>query len=215
MMDGRGKINAFCKILGKMINEVSGQELSLKAETSKSMLESLVSTYGSALELIVNDPSNKVTVDKLFSAPDEQALQNIFANATETEINNMGAFGEKLLKEGKPSEAAKLFQFLTLFCPEGKPNPYAYTMLAEALSDLSLDSGMQMYDFILNIFPDNPLVLISAAKCYYDGERPKRALNILNHAKDICEKHKGDFPQFKTFLAQIEPEIEKISAELQ
>jgi hypothetical protein len=67
----------------------------------------------------------------------------------------------------------------------------------------------------LNVFPDNPSILFSAAKCYYETERPKRALRVLSHAKEICERHSESNPEFKEFLDLISPEFLKIQEEVE
>jgi hypothetical protein len=52
---------------------------------------------------------------------------------------------------------------LALLSPNGIPDACTYTQLAEAISELSIDSGPQIYDVVLNIFPDNQAILLVAA----------------------------------------------------
>jgi tetratricopeptide (TPR) repeat protein len=213
-MDVKEKINQFCQKIEVMMREMSTNNLGVSFLSPKANLSVLVMIYKSALELYATDGSCLEVLERLFAAAENQDIQNAFMGIGENEIQILSNFAETFIASGKPSESAKLFQFLTLLCPRGVPNPYAYLRLTESLALLNIDTGSQMYDFILNIFPDNPSILLSAAKCYYETERPKRSLRVLNHAKEICERHSESNPEFQKFLDLISPELLKIQGEV-
>ncbi|MDR1434982.1 MAG: hypothetical protein LBI77_01085 [Puniceicoccales bacterium] len=213
-MDVKEKINQFCQKIEVMAREISINNLDFAFPLPKTNLSILTVIYKSALELYVTDAACLEILERLFTASENQDIQSALMGVSENEIQILGNFAETFMLSGKVAESAKLFQFLTLLCPRGAPNPYVYLRLAESLSLLNIDTGSQMYDFILNVFPDNPSIILSAAKCYYENERPKRALRILTHGKEICERHSESNPEFKKFLDLISPELLKIQEEV-
>jgi hypothetical protein len=106
----------------------------------------------------------------------------------------------------------KLWQFLTLIIPNGNPNVYAYMMLAEYVSDANLDAGVKMYDFLLTIFPDHPLMLMSASECFFDAEQAPKATKFLKHAKEICEADTTN-EAFNELLPEINTMLDMVTAE--
>jgi tetratricopeptide (TPR) repeat protein len=213
-MDVRGKIDQFCQKLERMVREISSNELGLSLGASDGNTSILMTVYRTALERYANDGDCLEVLERIFSAAESRPLQEVFAASKENDIQVLGHFAETFYGEGKMQIAAQLFQFLTLLSPNNVPYPYTYLHLAESLSELSIDSGLQIYDFILNIFPDNPAILLAAAKRYSEGERPKRALRILDHAKAVCEHNIKTDPTLQEFLDLLTPELEKLQNEL-
>jgi tetratricopeptide (TPR) repeat protein len=213
-MDKEGKIDQFCKKLEVMAREVSGNELGLMPQFSQSGMPLLGMLYRAALGLYATDSDCLGVLERIFSMAEGQNLQQVLTEVSEDEVQILGNFAEQFIASGKVKEAIQLFQFLVLLSPGGIPNPYAYLRLAETLSLLNIDTGAQIYDFILNVFPDNPPILLSAGRCYYENERPKRALRVLTHAKEICERHCGSNPEFQELLDLVNLELGKIQGEV-
>lgn len=212
-MDVNGKIDQFCKKLEILTQEISKNELGLTPLKGQSGIPFLGMLYKAALELYCTDPGCAAVLERLFTQAEGQDLQRVLTEVSENDIQILGDFAETFMAAGKAADAAKLFQFLILLSPRNIPNPYAYLRLAEALSTLNIDMGAQLYDFILNIFPDNPSILFSAGRCYYENERPKRALRVLTHAKEICERHSESNVEFREFLDVITPELNRVQSE--
>jgi tetratricopeptide (TPR) repeat protein len=213
-MDVKGEIDQFCQKLENMVREISSNELGLSLGISGGNASILMVIYRSALERYANDEDCWKILERIFLEAESHPLQEVFAMSNENDIQVLGHFAETFYNEGKIQIAVQLFQFLTLLSPNNVPYPYAYLHLAESLSELNIDSGLQIYDFILNVFPDNPAILLAAAKRYYEGERPKRALRILNHAKEVCEHNIETDPSLQEFLDLLNPELEKLQNEL-
>lgn len=210
-MDIKEKKEIFLKKLSEITEEVAAKQGQDEKSPSS---EQIMSAYNDALNLILSDEKNLPIIDKLFSQALEKGMQQAFSLMTEEELFTLGKFGEYYFNAGKSKEASKIFQFLTLFCPSTQPHPYPYVMLGESLADINIQAGIEIYDFILYIFPDNPLVLLSAANCYYQGKLPRRALRILQHAQEVCNKHRDETPEFQEFLDQINPKIKALTEEL-
>ncbi|MDR2200802.1 MAG: hypothetical protein LBN94_01695 [Puniceicoccales bacterium] len=214
-MDVNEKIDQFCQKIAAMVEELTTHDFNLTAQTSATSTPILTMVYKSALELYSSDPACLKILERLFKAAENLNLQDVFTSVDEEEVRVLGKFAETFMNSGKLSEASKLFQFLTLLCPKSRPNPYTYARLAETFSALNVDMGSKMYDFILNVFPDNPPILLSAAKHFYENEQPKRALRILTHAQEICERHSDEGSEFRECLQIIAPQILRIRGEIE
>jgi tetratricopeptide (TPR) repeat protein len=213
-MAAKERIDQFCKKLEILTQEISQNELGLMPRNMQNGMSILGTLYKSALELYCTDPACEMIMDNLFTNAENQDIRQALTEVSEDDIQILGDFAETFIAAGKMAEATKLFQFLILLSPRNLPNPYAYLRLAESLASLNIDSGAQLYDFILNVFPDNPSILLSAGKCYYENERPKRALRVLTHAKEICERHSESNPEFREFLDTLAPELDKVQSEV-
>ncbi|MDR2812951.1 MAG: hypothetical protein LBB05_04170 [Puniceicoccales bacterium] len=213
-MDTKGKLDQFCQKLENMIKEISANELGLSLGVAGNNTSILMMIYRSALDHYANDAACWTVLKQIISQSEQRPLLEVFSASTENDIQILSNFAETFYNDGKVRIAAQLFQFLTLFCPNGAPHPTTYMQLAESISELSIDSGLQIYDFILNIFPDHPAILLAAARRYGDGERPKRALRLLDHAKEVCEHNIKIDPTLQKFLDLLYPELEKIRHEL-
>jgi hypothetical protein len=207
-----GKIDRFCQKLENMVKELSTNELGLSLVATGNSTPFLMMIYRSALERYTNDADCLTVLEHIFSEAEQHPLQEVFSTSTENDIQILGHFAETFYNDGKIQIAVQLFQFLTLLCPNGAPYPGLH--LTESISELSIDSGLQLYVFILSIFPDNPAILLAAAQRYNEGERPKRALRLLTHAKEICEHNVKTDPTLPEFLDRLYPELEKIQQEL-
>ncbi|MDR0417907.1 MAG: hypothetical protein LBH08_00520 [Puniceicoccales bacterium] len=209
-----GKIDQFCQKLENMISEFSTNEFGLSLEVAGNSTPIIMMIYRLALERYASDENCQKVLENLFSNAEQRPLQEVLFASTENDIQILGHFAETFYNEKKMQIATQLFQFLTLLCPNGVPYPYTYLHLAESISELNIDSGLQIYDFILNIFPDNPAILLTAAKRYNQGERPKHALRLLTHAKEVCNHNVKTDKTLQTFLDLIDPELEKIQREV-
>lgn len=209
-----GKIDSFCSKIENMAKSISTQEIGLSNDVATASMPILLVIYKGALELFSKDEECNAILERLYDAAQENDMQSVFSATTEEDLKTLGLFAEQYRDRGELKEAAQLFQFLTLLCPGGAPHPYSYINLAETLATINLDAGLQMFDFITNIFPDNPALLISAARYYYEGERPKRALRSLTHAKEICEHNLKANPDLQEFIDAANTEIARIQKSL-
>jgi hypothetical protein len=209
-----GKIDRFCQKLENMVKELSVNELGLSLGAAGNSTPILMMIYRAALERYASDANCLKILEHFFSDAEQRPLQEVFFTSTENDIQILGHFAETFYNDRKIQIAIQMFQFLTLLCPNGVPYPYTYLHLAESVSELSIDSGLQIYDFILNVFPDNPSILFAAAKRYGKGERPKHAFRLLTHAKEVCDHNVKIDKTLQTFLDLIDPELEKIQREL-
>ncbi|MDR1590551.1 MAG: hypothetical protein LBR92_00950 [Puniceicoccales bacterium] len=208
------KIDQFCQKLESMVKEISIGGLGFSTELLDGSTTLLTTIFRTALKRYASDPECWKILERITAKAEQQPLQEVFTLSTEDDIRILSKFAESFYNEGEPQIAAQLFQFLTLFCPGGSPHPITYMYLAESISELSIDTGLRIYDFILNIFPDYPAILLAAAKRYNEGERPKRALRLLEHAKEVCEYNAETDPALKEFLTLLNPELEKIQQEI-
>lgn len=206
-MDFGKEKEMFVEKLKELTKTVSSQHLQGKADD----LNKLIDIYGSALDIIWQEEKNHAIIEKLFAASQEKDLQQVFSEVTDDDLFALGEYGESFFGKEDWLSTSYIFQFLTLFCPGGVPHPYPYTMLGEALSNIDVNAGVQMYDFILNIFPDNPMLLTSAAETYHASGNSERALQLLNHAKEICDQHITETPEVQTVLDQIKLKTDEIN----
>jgi hypothetical protein len=213
-MDTKREIDQFCQKLEDMIKEISSKELGLSLGTLGGSTSILMMIYRAALDRYANDAECWKVLEQIISKSERYSLQDVFSSSTENDVQILTKFAETFYNEGKVQIAAQLFQFLTLLCPEGAPHPTTYMLLAESISELNIDLGLQIYDFVLNIFPDHPTILLGAARRYGDGERPKRALRLLEHAREVCEHNVNTDPTLQNFLDILNPEFEKIRNEI-
>jgi hypothetical protein len=65
---------------------------------------------------------------------------------------------ETIENDGSIQIATRLCQFLTLLCSNGTLRAWTDKQLAEAISELSTNSGPGISDFILNSFRNNPTI---------------------------------------------------------
>jgi tetratricopeptide (TPR) repeat protein len=209
-----GKIDQFCQKIESMIREISSNELGLSLGVSGGSTSILMMIYRAALDRYISNAECAKVLEQIISESEQRPLQEVFFTSSEEDIKTLSHFAETFYNEGKVQIAAQLFQFLTLLCPNGIPYACTYMQLAEAISELNIDTGLQIYDFILNIFPDNPAILLAAAQRYGEGERPKRALRLLAHAKEVCEHNVKIDPSLQKFLDLLYPELEKVQREL-
>jgi hypothetical protein len=213
-MDTKKKIDQFCQKLENMIRDISSGELGLSLGILGGNTSILTTIYRTALDRYAGDAECWKVLDQVITRSEQRPLQEVFSSATENDVQILTKFAETFYNEGKVQIAAQLFQFLTLLCPNGTPHPTTYMLLAESVSELNIDFGLQIYDFVLNIFPDHPAILLGAARRYSDGERPKRALRLLEHAKEVCEHNVKTDPTLQNFLDIFNPEFEKIRKEI-
>jgi hypothetical protein len=169
-MDMSGKIDQFCKKLDVLTREISQDELGLKPLSGQECMPFSGMLSRVTLEVYCTDPGCAAVLERLFTQAESQDLQRVLSEVGENNIQILGDFAETFMAAGKAADAAKLFQFLILLSPRTILNPYAYLRLAEALSILDIDMRSRIYDFILNIFPDNPSILFSAGRCQYENE---------------------------------------------
>ncbi|MDR2628734.1 MAG: hypothetical protein LBC30_01955 [Puniceicoccales bacterium] len=213
-MDTKKKIDQFCQKIEGMIKEISSGELGLSLGILGGSTSILMMIYRAALALYASDTECWKVLEQIISKSEQRPLMEVFSSSTENDVQILTKFAETFYNEGKVQIAAQLFQFLTLLCPDGAPHPTTYMLLAESISELNIDLGLQIYDFVLNIFPDHPAILLGAARRYGDGEQPKRALRLLEHAKEVCEHNIKIDPTLQNFLDIFNPELEKIRSEI-
>ncbi|MDR0740917.1 MAG: hypothetical protein LBF34_04385 [Puniceicoccales bacterium] len=213
-MDTKKKIDQFCQKIEDMIKEISSGEFGLSLGILGGSTSLLMTIYRAALDHYASDEGCWKVLEQIISKSEERPLQEVFASSTENDVQILTKFAETYYNEGKVQIAAQLFQFLTLLCPDGVPHPTTYMLLAESISELNIDLGLQIYDFVLNIFPDHPAILLGAARRYGDGERPKRALRLLEHAREVCEHNVETDPSLRKFLDIFNLEFEKIRNEI-
>jgi hypothetical protein len=197
-----------------MIKDISLSGLGLAGDFLGSSTAFLSTIYRAALNRYAEDPESWKVVERIIAESEQRPIQEVFTTVSEDDVAILSKFAESFYNDGNVQIAAQLFHFLTLLCPDGSPHPITYMHLAESISELSIDSGLQIYDFILKIFPDHPAILLAAARRYGEGERPKRALSLLDHAKEVSQRETGNDPASQKFLALFNPELEKIQQEI-
>jgi tetratricopeptide (TPR) repeat protein len=120
---------------------------------------------------------------KIFQVLEREGIEAALQSLSEEEVSALEQEAEALLQQGKAELSGKLFQWLSLFSNDGQPNLYAYVMLAEDLANEDIGAAAKIYDFLINLFPKNPILLLSAAECHRDAQHFERALSLLNEAE--------------------------------
>ena len=206
-MDFNVEKEIFVEKLLELTKTVASQQTAGNEEE----VEKLMTIYRSALDLFWQDESNHALIEKMFNLCKEKDIQQALSVMTEDDLFALGEYAETFFAKGELVETSYLFQFLTLVCPGGVPHPYPYTMLGAALSGIDIKAGVQMYDFVLNIFPDNPMMLVSACDTYHADGNDARALELLKHAREVCDKHIAETPELQTIIDQIELKTKEIN----
>ncbi|UPA28240.1 MAG: hypothetical protein LW808_002960 [Verrucomicrobiota bacterium] len=166
----------------------------------------VIEIYRNALDLFTFDPECAAVLGRLYERSKTGGnMQDVFASASEDDVRILSDYAEKQVVQEQLPQAVAMFQFLTLLSPGGAAVPYTYLRLAETLSALNIDAGLEIFDFIVNIFPDNPALLVSAAQHYLSDDRPKRALRLLKHAQEVCEHNIKVNPSLEELLDAIGP----------
>lgn len=200
---------AIDQLLGKiktMAQGIMNDDLHIPGEATTAGMPALLEMYKNALNSFVQDTNCSKILETICKESETKNVQDVLASRTEADLKTLIAFAEQFLEKEDLQTAVQMFQFLTLVCPHNTPQPHTYFRLAETLSRLNIDAGLQMYDFVLTIFPNDPFLAASAAKYYEEGERPKRALRVLEEAKKICQQDNAS-PEYKKLLLTIEPQI--------
>lgn len=206
-----GEIGLFCDKIEKMMQEVLTQEgMPIALNASAKSTPTVIAIYRSALEVFMLDPACAEVLKRYYDASKGAgSMQDVFSSATENDVRILSDHAETYVEKGQLQPAVAMFQFLTLFSPGGATVPHTYLRLAETLSALSVDAGIQIFDFIVNIFPDNPAILISAAQHYLDDDRPKRALRLLKHAQEVCNYNLKTNPDLQKLLDLTGPMVQE------
>ncbi|MDR2377158.1 MAG: hypothetical protein LBD54_00125 [Puniceicoccales bacterium] len=120
---------------------------------------------------------------KIFQVLEKEGLEAALQSLSDEEVSALEQEAEALLQQGQAELSGKLFQWLALFSSDGQPNLYAYVMLAEDVANEDIEAAAKIYDFLIHLFPKNPVLLLSAAECHRDAQHFERALSLLAEAE--------------------------------
>ncbi|MDR1458015.1 MAG: hypothetical protein LBI37_00590 [Puniceicoccales bacterium] len=202
------------KDIDELTNKLSDMMLTTAREdlvvpdNMSNMTNFMIPMYTEAIKAFAANEACAKVLKKLLDFTKTDTMSMALTKVSEYDVAILEDFAEN----ADSAVQIKLWQFLTLVIPEGNPNAYAYMMLAEHISDSNLDAGVKMYDFLLTIFPDHPLMLMSASECFFDSNQSEKAIKFLKHAKEICEKDPSNetvqelLPEIDTLLKTIADE---------
>ncbi|MDR0351214.1 MAG: hypothetical protein LBH49_01010 [Puniceicoccales bacterium] len=198
------------ELIGKITDMVltSTKEDLVIPENLDNMTDLIIPMYVEAIKIFASDEACAGILKKLLDFSKDNSMNMALTKVSNEDV----AILENFTENADSSVQIKLWQFLTLVIPDGNPNSYVYMMLAEHISDTNLDAGVKMYDFLLTIFPDHPLILLTASECFFDADQSEKAIKSLKHAKEICEKDTSN-EALNEILPEIDTLLETIAVE--
>ena len=143
------------------------------------------SSYQEALEYLLKKKELQSIGLKILQTLEEKGIEATLQILSDEDTSAVEREAEMLMQQGKAELSGKLFQLLTLFLNDCNCNLYAYMMLAEDVANRDLATASKIYDLLVNLFPDNPVLLLSAAECHKDAQQFSSALSFLEKADQL------------------------------
>jgi tetratricopeptide (TPR) repeat protein len=156
-----------------------------EAPSLQNIMQQSQSSYREALEYLLKKKELQPIGFKILQALEEKGIEAALQILSDEDISAIEREAEMLMQQGKAELSGKLFQLLTLFLNDGNCNLYAYMMLAEDVANRDITTASKIYDFLVNFFPDNPVLLLSAAECHKDAQQFSSALSFLEKADHL------------------------------
>ncbi|MDR2420132.1 MAG: hypothetical protein LBD40_02330 [Puniceicoccales bacterium] len=151
----------------------------------QNIMQQSESSYQEALEYLLKKEELRPIGLKVLQTLEEKGIADALQVLSDEDTSAVEREAEMLMQRGKAELSGKLFQLLTLFLNDGNCNLYAYMMLAEDVANRDLATASKIYDFLVNLFPDNPVLLLSAAECHKDAQQFSSALSFLEKADQL------------------------------
>ncbi|MDR0445044.1 MAG: hypothetical protein LBG98_02035 [Puniceicoccales bacterium] len=172
----------------KGVDSILGQLLLPQKDSAsfQAAIKRSQSVYQNALQYLFQKEALRPLCLKIFQSLAQKGIESALKVLSDEDTGLIEREAEGLMQQGKSELSGTLFQLLTLFSHDDNPNLYAYMMLAEDVANEDLETASKIYDFLINLFPENPALLLSAAECYKDIKQFKHSLSLLEKAEQLC-----------------------------